>query len=77
MGRIKDLEEMLEEQSKASKNQRNSIQLTSWKLDNVSKEKAALHAQLFQLKDKEMSFGQKIGGIYKRNWRRQSKKKRK
>lgn len=70
MGRIKDLEEKLEEQSKASKNHRNSIQLTSWKLDNVSKEKAALHSQLFQLKDKEITLEKTIGETDQKSSRR-------
>ena len=63
--KIRELEEHLEEQDKKSKNHRNSIQLTSWKLDSISKEKEALVSQLYLLKDDLKKGEEEIGRINK------------
>jgi flagellar biosynthesis/type III secretory pathway chaperone len=60
LAKIKDLEEKLEEHSKASKNHRSSIQLTSWKLDSISKEKEALTSELIGLKKDIVEFEHEI-----------------
>lgn len=59
---IKNLESNLEEKDKVSKNHRNSIQLTSWKLDSVSKEKEILNSQILFLK-KNLTQGEETIGL--------------
>jgi predicted nucleic acid-binding Zn-ribbon protein len=63
LAKIKELEEQLDQQSKASKNHRNSIQLTSWKLDSISKEKEALNNEMVNLKKDIIKFEHEIS-----NW---------
>ena len=60
LDKIKELEEQLDKQNKASKNHRSSIQLTSWKLDNISKEKDALNTEIMSLKKDIIQFEHEI-----------------
>ena len=54
---IKELKSDLEQKDQVSKNHRNSIQLTSWKLDSISKEKEVLNSQIMLMR-KHLSQGE-------------------